>query len=550
MGSNTVAPVSAAAPTRRGDARALAAITVVWIAASAAVHPAGNFPINDDWSYARAVATLVGGHVWRLTDFTSMPLATQIVWGAMFCLPRGFSFEALRASTLMLGWLGGIGMYWLVREAGGEPGAALVGALTLLLCPVYFALSFTFMTDVPFAALAVWTAVATVRLQRRQRTRDLIATTLLISAATLLRQLGLLLAAGAGAALLAGGRRRGRLARVVIVVAVPAAALLAYNAFLSRIGEPWYYHRRETEWLLLLGSGGVLVKTVVTRLLQVAMYLGLFLAPPVAAFRIGPTTRRGRWLFLLIAATLGTLLITRRHAMPLVGNILFDGGLNPVMIAGADVWPTFPFAVWLLITAVAVVVAAAVTSASGEAVAVRERLGWPPRTQRAIVPIAAMLACSTAPLLVTNLFDRYLLVPLALAITLTAASVRRRSFDTGRLHPAALAVLAAVAVFDIAAVHDTFAFNRARWAAVESLLAQGVAAEAIDGGREVNGWLSYRADRTYRDAGPWWAEKARPVALLSLTPQQLRFKSMATFPFHRWLPPGWGAVYVLKPELL
>jgi hypothetical protein len=37
---------------------------------------------------------------WRPTGFTGMPLITQSLWGAVFCKAAGFSFNALRLSTL------------------------------------------------------------------------------------------------------------------------------------------------------------------------------------------------------------------------------------------------------------------------------------------------------------------------------------------------------------------------------------------------------------------------------------------------------------------
>ena len=47
-----------------------------------------------------AVQNLVEKGDWRPTGFTAMPLITQSLWGAIFCPPPGFSFNALRFSTL------------------------------------------------------------------------------------------------------------------------------------------------------------------------------------------------------------------------------------------------------------------------------------------------------------------------------------------------------------------------------------------------------------------------------------------------------------------
>src|SRR5438552_6048444 len=89
----------------------LLAISLLWIALLVLIRPWGNFPANDDWSYALAVRNLVTGHRWRLTDFTGVPLATQVVWGTLFSAPFGYSLMALRLSTLVLAWLAILGVY-------------------------------------------------------------------------------------------------------------------------------------------------------------------------------------------------------------------------------------------------------------------------------------------------------------------------------------------------------------------------------------------------------------------------------------------------------
>jgi hypothetical protein len=47
-----------------------------------------------------------------------------------------------------------------------------------------------------------------------------------------------------------------------------------------------------------------------------------------------------------------------------------------------------------------------------------------------------------------------------------------------------------LAFFTIAGMHDYFRWNDARWRLVEKALAMGVPSTSIDGGYEVNGWLS------------------------------------------------------------
>jgi hypothetical protein len=86
------------------DRGARVVLTAAWVLAIVLVHPSGDFPINDDWSYVETVRRLVERGEWRLNAWTSMPLATQMLWGWLFSQPAGASFTALRLSTLVLAW--------------------------------------------------------------------------------------------------------------------------------------------------------------------------------------------------------------------------------------------------------------------------------------------------------------------------------------------------------------------------------------------------------------------------------------------------------------
>ena len=87
---------------QRTDLACLLLVICFWIAAVIAVNPIGDFPLNDDWAYGGAVRTLIQEGDFRLSGWTATNLLGQVLWGALFCLPLGFSFTALRVSTLVL----------------------------------------------------------------------------------------------------------------------------------------------------------------------------------------------------------------------------------------------------------------------------------------------------------------------------------------------------------------------------------------------------------------------------------------------------------------
>src|SRR2546423_12799436 len=113
-----------------------------------------------------------------------MPLLTQTFWGALFCLPAGFSFNALRCSTLVMSASGVIVTYFALRSVHPSRLVALLGALTLAFNPIYFSLSYTFMTDVTFTALMMASAFFLFRNLKTGCNMDLVAGSFFALAAT------------------------------------------------------------------------------------------------------------------------------------------------------------------------------------------------------------------------------------------------------------------------------------------------------------------------------------------------------------------------------
>src|SRR6202034_755718 len=82
----------------------------------AAISPAGNFPLNDDWMYSYAVQQFMetGKFVFVGPNCTSCLL--HVLVGAGLCKLFGFSHVLLRSSTLVFAFLNTVVVYLLARE--------------------------------------------------------------------------------------------------------------------------------------------------------------------------------------------------------------------------------------------------------------------------------------------------------------------------------------------------------------------------------------------------------------------------------------------------
>jgi Dolichyl-phosphate-mannose-protein mannosyltransferase len=538
-------------------------IICVFIAAVGLADPTGNFPLNDDWSYAMAVKRMVESGEFRPTGWTSMTLVSQVMWGALFSLPYGFSFDALRLSTLVLSLTGLIGVYVLVTEVQRSRAYALVAALTLAANPVYFELSCTFMTDVPFTSLSIWASVFFVRALKTQTLVPLLLGTILAIIATLCRQLAVFIPLAFAIAYVA---RRGMTLPNLMYATLPlvasAGVLIGFQHWLEAVGRvPALAHLKEGLLVGALREPFRFLKLAIKGLLVTSMYLGLFILPPLL-FAL-PQILKGRRgqarptlvLIAIACAALGTLALNAFDLlMPVGRNVILNSGLGPLTLRGTYVLhqqdiPALPHLLWLAVTAAALFGAIVMWFA---VVRISVNIGLSLRSGRMDDLHATMLffligsAIYTFPTLIAGVYDRYLitLVPL-LSVCISPAEDREQNFRVRYL--ASLCVVVLFALFSVLGTKDYFSWNRARWSALDYLSQMdGVNPEAVDGGPEFNGWHLY--DETYveSDAKSWWWVKDDKY-LLSFQPVN-GYGVEKDFPYSGWLPRRDGHIFVLQRE--
>jgi hypothetical protein len=532
-------------------------------------NPIGEFPLNDDWSYGQTVYYLVKEGRLRFSGWLSVPLITQVLWGALFCLPFGFSFTALRLSTLSLGLIGIFAVYGLLREARIRQAIAFLGALVVATNPLYFELSNTFMTDVPFFAFAMLSLLFLIRGLRRENTIEILIGLSLASGATFIREIGMVILLSFGISYVTkNGMSKKSLLMAVLPALLILGALKGYEMWLqSTIGLPSLYYLRKYQ---LLDSLKAPIRSVIvnfgTTASRASIYLGLFLLPFLAIliplqWKSVPYRERA-WNVLisfgLVIVLIGELLWKKEH-MPLSGNILFDIGLGPptlrdVYILHLAHLPSAPKSLWLLMTA-AGAIGAAVVVQTLFSVSVRLfhwRKNAEPIAERWLV-LLVVLTCVLyfIPLGIIGFFDRYLIVFPPLLMMLTAMTPRNSiSLHLDRLSVFIVVVLLLVyGTFAIGATHDYLSWNRARWNALRYLTEEAhISHRYIDGGFEFNGWYGYDPDYPVRllmektEKSWWWVDKDDYV--ISFGPIR-GYDEIRRYPYKRWIPFGQGEIFVL-----
>jgi Dolichyl-phosphate-mannose-protein mannosyltransferase len=508
------------------------------------LHPLQNVPYIDDWTYAWAVENFLNTGTLKILDWSTSIDVAQILWGALFCLPVGFSFEALRLSTWALSVFGLIGFYLLLLELGVSRRDSLIGVAILGFSPLYFLLSFTFMTDIPAITFNTWAFFGFIRYLKSGRDRWVIAASL-FSILTIATRLPGLAIPGAIAALLLFHKNSGtrKLPAMLVAVVVPVLCAIALMY--------WHSHHIEYRTDLTWIDGSPQVRTANLRfgliyfpqwLLITLIYalpaFGVLLAPLAISC---PTRHHYRKVLVALAVVIAVVAIgfVTGIAPPSshgVNRFLADLGGSYLQVPGAVRqsvsfgWNLLAGAAGVMLLCLALAPALSRTASAG------------------VVMLRWLLLIQLVFIVVLSLwFARYLLpvLPTLLALILAATPIRRPVW--------AVALIGFSAMISIGVLHAEIQYNRALWLSVDYLKKEGAPLPRVHGGYIVNGWLQYAHSENAKVNGKgevqveWINTQTEDFDYLISNKAEEGWLKLMEVPYRAWLG-GSGRLYVLQRQ--
>lgn len=165
---------------------------------------AQDFPLHDDWAFAKSAFAFAAGQGIHYYHWASMPQLGQWVWAWPFIKLLGPTFVSLRVSTIVLSWCGLVALYDILRREGCAPWAASVATATVAFNPVFFALQGSFMTDVPALSFMLISLAFFGRAAQSGKVWPLVAATAAGLLAVTTRQNAILLAVATVPVMLSG----------------------------------------------------------------------------------------------------------------------------------------------------------------------------------------------------------------------------------------------------------------------------------------------------------------------------------------------------------
>jgi hypothetical protein len=476
-----------------------------------AIRPLGNYPLNDDWQYARASRLFVETGKIKIDT----PIAPALVGQMLMAYPvirlLGMNHAYLRVLTWLMAAVSLFCVDRLLAIAGVMPWRRMFALVLLILNPLFLYFSNTFMTEVYGFAPALVAAVVYFESRRRGEGGAgwWIAIALLSIFAFWTRQFAAAVFPTIVVTWFSSDSRK-RWQPVV------------WSSFIFALGIAGYF-----AWVRLSGNFGFAFGDPLTRMFQVAgvawgvetgasiVYLTAFFLPMLIL--MARSSWRDRSAYVVGAVCVVCAFITRaafrssapsdlefggwtHRVFPYVTNVIFRTGVGPVTLddvfhQAAMSRPGWTGSVWTWIEWILLFA----TFFWGFAF----RRIWQVCTrpaqkslQREIALFSLVWATISWVLTVQayrlQVFDRYYF-PLVLCFSILLPLLWPARAEGTRTWTYVTAIVSAAALgwFSIAGLHDHFRWNDARWNLAQYAFGNGVSPANLAGGFEVNGWLNY-----------------------------------------------------------
>jgi hypothetical protein len=523
-------------------------ILLLWISSILLVNITGEFPLLDDWAYAKSVRDLSEFGEFHIYDRIAVTFFSNLIWGTLFAKTFGFSFLILRISTIVASlllifvfnkWLG------LFKIDDKLKGFCL---LVLAFNPFLYFLGVTFMTDIFFLLNMCTALYFFTRYFNEKHIRLLLFAVLFSIVATLGRQIGLVLPVAFFIVVLISKQHPWKQKiHALGVAAVSIGALSLYYLILSRYDlTPSHYTMHYNILSNDLGNydGKVFFRWVYYLYISTVSLIVL-LSPLFTYYLYGRSINWKRAIVVFISC-LGLVLLIKvflETSFPFNGIILNEYGMGTYAYADqasriallSDKIPN-----WISVIIVSLSLSVFCYLILDEFKSIRTKIKESKIAQLLIT--VAILYYPTFGLV--YVFDRYLALYVLILIPLSTILFNRGAVSSKK--PIPYVILAVFTLIMLLGVNEFFTYNRTKWEALHALHAEGISPKEIDGGNEYNTWYNYENDDLHSEVGKEWWCVYRDDYMVTVDSELPGYEIYKSYPYSSWLGLKKRNLYILK----
>ncbi|MGC8604828.1 MAG: hypothetical protein ACP5VS_14255, partial [Desulfomonilaceae bacterium] len=328
----------------------IAMLLLIWAIVIYIVNPVGEFMINDDFAFTKALNTLRTqgslGPTWvgPPGEGGGPSLITHLLWGLFFSEAFGYSLTVLRLSVLTLSICGSLAFFLLLKATKAGNWVSFWGTLTLMFNPLYFSQSFTYMTDITFVSFIIFSFLFIQKGIDQNRVGLVAAGLILALLATLTRQFGIAvsLAFILACSIHPMGREFGRFKALFLTIMLTVLPWVAFELFLYRSGStPITDHGLLHELFtdpISKGFPDYLVYLFGQLFQSILGYTAFLVSPVVCLLYRQYFEQKVLKYFLFLVTTLFAVLelaiLTGFFSPPIfiTGNVMLNFGIGPILL--------------------------------------------------------------------------------------------------------------------------------------------------------------------------------------------------------------------------
>ncbi len=460
-------------------------LIILWLIACLIINPLGNFPLNDDWAYAKNVFFLSEQNILKFVDWPAMSLIIHTLYGTVFCKIFGFSFSILRISTIILSLIGIIYLYLLSKKNVKNNYIAIFTTLIIAFNPLYFSLSYTFMTDVPFL---VWTIISFFyyfNYLTNNKIRYLLLASIFAIFAILIRQTGIFLPFAFFLIYLYKNKDKKSIFTVLISTILVISSLFLFQYYMKQNGKLPASYASASDLFNSFNVVSIIQKSFLRGKFTL-LYSGLFLFPLTINYIsiIWKNLSKQQKNIILILSFF-VFLLSFITPFP-KGNIFYNLGLGPKLLKDSycnlNITPQLSKFVIIFLKIIGSLGAVFIVIFIIDLIFRSKKL----KHKKYIFLILLILSAYFLYISLDSFcFDRYFLFMQIFFVFLFLKLPFKTTKKTKIISTSLLFIYITFSVF---ATHDYLSWNRVRWQILTELNTQGISPEEIDGGFEYNAW--------------------------------------------------------------
>jgi hypothetical protein len=477
-------------------------VVCLFFIAELLINPIGEFPLNDDWAYAKAINDYLNTGLINFSFWQAIPDLPQFLIGLVGCKLFCFSFTLLRFISIVCVVIMIYVFNGILKRQEIKSGNRMLLMLLFVFNPLTISLGNTFLPDIMKLFFSLISVSFIFKYVKNQNFWCLFWFSVFSLLATLNRQSAVVVPlAFALVYFWMNEKNKKNMILFFSPFIFNVIALIVYQIIAKHLNKlPGNYNLQINNMLNVFAHPSINhIKSIAYYIITSSLCLGLLILPLTVSsfvknFQSIKKSLLNKTILVIYLIIVALKIIFSGNILPFVGNIFYHFGIGPIILTDFNTNEKIEISIYAQI----IWCTLNFVGAYSFYISLRTILLKPSFINSFFV---VFLILYLLPICIGYANDRYLLYLLPFYFL---AYYLSNDFKINKF--SYLLVSIPIFYFSIAGTHDYLAINRARWNATNHLMRDlNISPNKIDGGFEFNAWYLAPSNNYFPSHnGRWW----------------------------------------------